>query len=213
MPVKVCGLTRSQDVRTCLQLQVDFLGFIFHKPSPRHVLPEQVRALPRGQALRVGVFVRQPAGEVLDIMRQADLDLAQLHGEYSQQDCLRIGPERIIKTLWPERFSSPEGLEQQAEHYSACCAYFLLDPGKSGGGHGRGLQLAWERMPSLPRPWLLAGGLGPKTLPQALHDHQPWGVDLNSGLEMSPGCKDPDRLKQCIDIWRTYNKPQGARDA
>lgn len=213
MPVKVCGLTRTQDVRTCLQLNVDFLGFIFHEASPRHVLPEQVKALPKGQALRVGVFVRQSAGEVLDIMRQADLDLAQLHGDYSQQDCLRIGPERIIKTLWPERFSSPEGLEQQAEHYSACCAYFLLDPGKSGGGHGRGLQLPWAELPRLPRHWFLAGGLSPDTLPAAIGTYQPWGIDLNSGLESVPGCKEPAKVKQCLEIWRTSKKTQGATNA
>lgn len=208
MPIKVCGLTRIEDVHFCLELGVNFLGFIFHGPSPRCAEPEQVRRFPRGDALRVGIFVRQPPEMVQEIMQQAELDLAQLHGEYTLEDCLRIGPSRIIKTLWPERCSSLEGFELELEDFSACCSYFLLDPGRSGGGHGRGLQLPWTRLPILPRPWFLAGGLGPETLPAALERFQPWAVDLNSGLENSPGCKDRAKLLKCLQIWHT-EKMQG----
>lgn len=213
MPIKVCGLTRAEDVQTCLQLDVDFAGFIFHEPSPRHVEPEQAQSFPRGQAFRVGVFVRQPQELVLEIMQQAELDLAQLHGEYSIQDCARIGPGRIIKTLWPERFPGPEEFQQEIERFSDSCSYFLLDPGKSGGGHGRGLQLPWPQLPKPSRPWFLAGGLGPGSLPKALQDFQPWAVDLNSGVESNPGCKDRAKLEKCLRIWQSSQNIQGDQNA
>lgn len=213
MPIKVCGLTRAEDVQACLQLEVDFLGFIFHAPSPRHLEPEQAQSLPRGQALRVGVFVRQSPEQVLQIMHQARLDLAQLHGDYSQQDCARIGPGKIIKTLWPERFPGPEELQREMESFSDYCSYFLLDPGKSGGGHGRGLQLPWPRLPKPAKPWFLAGGLSPASLPRALQDFRPWAVDLNSGVESSPGCKDRAKLLKCLRIWQSSQSIQGDQNA
>lgn len=213
MPIKVCGLTRAQDIEFCLQLDVDLVGFIFHEPSPRCVKPEQVRRFPRGKAFRVGVFVRQAPERVLEIMQQAGLDLAQLHGEYSIQDCARIGPGRIIKTLWPERFSHPKEFQQEIVRFSECCSYFLLDPGKSGGGHGRGLQLPWSQLPKPCRPWFLAGGLGPESLAAALENFQPWAVDLNSEVESSPGCKDTDKLEICLKIWQSSQNIQGDQNA
>ena len=186
---KVCGLTRPEDVALCHELGADLTGFIFAEKSPRRLKPETVAALPKGPSLRVGVFAGADSSAVLKAARLADLDLIQLHGGEDPAFCRFVGPERVIKTLWPEGLS-PEALALELERFAPVCAYFLLDAGLSGGGSGN--RLAWESLArvSFPKPWLLAGGLGPKTLLPALAACAPGGVDMNSALERSPGLKD-----------------------
>ncbi len=212
MPVKVCGLTRPRDVHFCLELQVDFLGFIFHVPSPRYVSPDQVRNISRGGAQRVGVFVDHSPAQILEIMDYSRLDLVQLHGDYSPQQCRLIGTSRVIKTLWPEKYQTAADFMHEAQTFASVCSYYLLDSGRKGGGHGRTFCSSWS-IQSLPRPWFLAGGLAAHTLPGALDKFQPWAIDLNSGLENAPGQKDRFKLQKCLHIWQQYQKKQGALHA
>lgn len=186
---KVCGLTRPEDVALCLALKADFTGFIFAPASPRFVAPQAAAALPRGNARRVGVFAGADLSTVRDVARQASLDMVQLHGGEDPAFCRAVGPERVIKTLWPGSVS-PQELAREFERFAPVCAYFLLDAGAGGGGSGR--TLSWETLQNLacPRPWLLAGGLGPQTLAPALAACSPGGVDMNSALESAPGVKD-----------------------
>jgi len=199
MLIKVCGLTRAEDVDACEDLGIDLLGFIFHPKSPRSVAPEQVAGFPRGTALRVGVFVRQPREDVREIMDRAGLDLAQLHGGYTPSDCRHIGRERVIKTFWPMRHSGPETLVQEMESFAASCRYLLLDSGTSGGGHGQTTRAPWLSGASFPCPWILAGGLGPDTVRHQLLELTPNGVDLNSDVESSPGIKDAGLIRRTLE--------------
>lgn len=194
---KVCGLTRDVDVELCAALGVDFTGFIFVPSSPRAVTPDFVASLPRGPARRVGVFAGSPVEEMLAVADAAGLDFFQLHGGESPEVCARLGPERVIKVFWPENRSREE-LREDMERFAPVCSFFLLDAGKSGGGSGR--NLPFERLAGLgpPRPWLLAGGLGPETLATALASCQADGVDLNSALEDAPGVKNPDLLRRAV---------------
>ena len=196
---KICGLTRPQDVELCHALGVDVTGFIFAPGSPRAVHPKAVAAMPRGPSLRAGVFAGLDAGAVIQTAQQARLDLIQLHGGEDEAFCRAVGPDRVIKALWPERLE-PEALTRELERFAPVCAYFLLDAGISGGGSGNCLD--FNRLSSLtsPRPWLLAGGLGPKTLEAALASCSPDGVDLNSALEESPGVKNPVLLKRAVRL-------------
>jgi phosphoribosylanthranilate isomerase len=196
---KVCGLTRAEDVDACEGLGIDLLGFIFHPPSPRNVEPEQVAGFPRGRALRVGVFVRQLPEDVLEIMDRSGLDLAQLHGGYNPSDCRRIGRDRVIKTFWPMGHSGPKTFVQELEPFAASCRYLLLDSGTSGGGHGQATTVPWLPGTALPRPWILAGGLGPETVFSQLRELSPHGVDLNSGVESSPGIKDAGLIRKTLE--------------
>lgn len=196
---KVCGLTRPEDVERCAALGVDFTGFIFVPSSPRAVTPGFVASLPRGPARRVGVFAGAAPDEMLGVAKAAKLDFFQLHGGESPKVCERLGAERVIKVLWPET-CTPEALHDDMERFAPVCAFFLLDAGKTGGGSGN--CQSFDRLSGLasPRPWLLAGGLGPRTLETALTVCSPDGIDLNSALETSPGIKDAGLLEQAINL-------------
>ena len=203
---KVCGITRPQDMELCHSLGVDFAGMIFVERSPRFVTPTAAAALPSGSALRVGVFAGADLRTIQDTIRQARLDLIQLHGDEDVLLCRALGPERVIKVLWPQRFS-PEALAAEMERFAPVCAYFLLEAGLSGGGSGAALPWDGLRRIAPPRPWLLAGGLGPQTLGAALAACHPDGVDLNSALESAPGVKDHDRVRSALILAKTCSGP------
>lgn len=198
MLIKVCGLTRAEDVALCEKLGVDWTGFIFHPASPRNVAVPQVAAFARGRALRVGVFVNQSADRVGEIMDLAGLDLAQLHGGQDQAFCRAVGPGRVVKVFWPQRYSRLDDLLRDVEAHAPFCRAVLLDAGTGGGGHGRSLDFDWLAGLRPPLPWFLAGGLGPENFRDALSRCMPDGVDLNSGVEDAPGLKSRTRLASVL---------------
>jgi phosphoribosylanthranilate isomerase len=202
---KICGLTRPEDVLVCHSLGADVTGFIFAPGSPRFINPEAARALPSGSGMRAGVFVNAEAAYVLDCAQTARLDYIQLHGGESPDFCRKMGPERIIKTLWPQSLSSA-ALQKEMERYAPVCAWFLFDAGQSWGGSGKNLnfQMLSEIRP--PRPWFLSGGIGPHNLADALLSCSPDGVDCNSALENAPGVKDHERLRATLSLVRNLRK-------
>jgi phosphoribosylanthranilate isomerase len=153
----------------------------------------------------VGVFVGQGAEEILAIMAEARLDLAQLHGEQSLLVARAIGAQRAIRVFWPERYGGrSDDWARDLELWSKEVAYFLFDAGLSGGGHGRQLDLqrsspAGETWFS-PRPYFLAGGLKPGDWPKLWPNDDPRlvGLDFNSGVEISPGVKDLLAIKALV---------------
>ncbi len=195
--LKICGLTRLSDLGVCQELGIDLTGFIFHPGSSRYVSPDLVAAWPKQSELRVGVWVEEDAEKILEITEMADLDLVQLHGNQDPEFCRSLDPGRVIKTFWPERFEQKQDFEQELARYKGACRFFLFDAGRSLGGHGRGIACPWLREVRSPGPFLLAGGLGPENLDQAL-DLRPAGVDLNSGVEIAPGRKDPEKISQAV---------------
>ena len=200
---KICGLTRAEDAALCHSLGADFIGFIFAPASPRFVTPERAAALPDGQALRTGVFAGADLAEVRDVARRARLDFIQLHGGEEPAFCRALGPERIIKTLWPEG-RAPEEIDREMERFAPVCAFFLLDAGRSGGGSGKCLHTDALRNIRPPRPWFLAGGLGAENLLATLAafapTSSPHGVDMNSVLENTPGIKDHERVRNALSL-------------
>ncbi|WP_303951223.1 phosphoribosylanthranilate isomerase [Desulfovibrio piger] len=190
MLLKFCGLRRQEDVALAARLGATHCGFVFHAGSPRCVDAVAVSRLESGAMLRVGVFTGQDSGEIARIMRLARLDMAQLHAGQSVECARRLGPERVIRVLWPQRYGDAAALEAAAGQYADSCALYLLDAGRTGGGSGR--TLVWEDLEDLrlPHPWLLAGGMSPANLRQALARCRPDGVDCNSGVEDAPGRKN-----------------------
>jgi phosphoribosylanthranilate isomerase len=153
------------------------------------------RAGPGLAAGRVGVFSGQSKDEVLRIMKVARLDYAQLHGGEDEEFCRSVGAERVIKVLWPTAFANMDLLRAECERFARSCALFLFDAGRQGGGSGQ--SLAWDALRGFkaPRPWILAGGLGPDNLAQAVKICLPWAVDCNSALEDAPGIKNFEKLR------------------
>lgn len=192
MRLKICGITREEDAQEAARLGYQYCGFIFHSASPRHVTMAQAAAIDSGPLMRVGVFVDQGPTEVRALMRQAKLDFAQLHGQQSHEVAQAIGFEHVIRVLWPERYGCIAELEADAAREP--CAFFLLESGSSGGGSGKPLN--WEQIRSLhlPRPFFLAGGLNADNVAEAVNRCQPAGLDINSGVEVTPGIKDHSKM-------------------
>ncbi|SKA80590.1 phosphoribosylanthranilate isomerase [Desulfobaculum bizertense] len=206
MLVKICGMTSQASADLCQQDGVKMLGFIFHPSSPRNIEPPQARSIQTSGVLRVGVFVRQSAEDILRTMDKARLDIAQLAGNFDEELCARIGAERVMPVFRPEAHSTRQSLEQDLARYSALMRYALLDAGSIGGGHGRALNFSQLQGLISPVPWLLAGGLSPQNLGQALAEARPAGLDLNSGLEAAPGRKDPTKVHEALSIIRALDE-------
>ncbi|MDR1165052.1 MAG: phosphoribosylanthranilate isomerase [Deltaproteobacteria bacterium] len=197
--IKICGLTRARDSAFASRAGASMLGFIFHPQSPRYLSPVEAKRLPTGGSLRVGVCVGQKAKEIAFLMDKARLDLAQFHGEQDLEDARAIGPEKVIRALWPQRWESLAQMDDERKRWEENCAYFLLDSGLRGGGHGQRLDspLIEAFAARSARPVILAGGLSPSHLASLW----PWGLDakisgfdFNSGVETAPGLKDREAL-------------------
>ena len=198
--VKVCGITSVEDAMQAHALGYDAIGLVFAE-SPRRLSPEQAscisRSLPSG-ILKVGVFVNEEAGEVKRLMGYCDLDLVQLHGEEDPGEVSRFGA-RAIKALRPR---GREDLEMMAE-YPDVFAILLdgWDPDRRGGS---GTTCDWElaALAAGGRRVILAGGLNPANIQQAIARTGPFGVDVCSGVESSPGVKDAALLRDFITLAR-----------
>ncbi|WP_319471843.1 phosphoribosylanthranilate isomerase [uncultured Pseudodesulfovibrio sp.] len=197
--VKVCGMTRMQDVELCMELGVDLLGFIFHPKSPRNVDPDFAASVKTGKITKVGVFVNQTANEVIEIMDRCGLHAAQLHGGQDMAFCETIGPDRVIRVFWPSTYASPAALARDLEDYSEVCGHFLFDAGIKGeGGTGQSIDFDILQHIEIQTPWFLAGGIGPNNIRAALSTNPP-GLDINSGVEIEPGIKDETKLRAVFD--------------
>jgi phosphoribosylanthranilate isomerase len=203
--IKVCGICRDEDARCCEENGVDLLGFIFHPASPRYVAPETAGRIKIRKALKVGVFgADQSLSGVMKIMKIAGLDLAQLHGAQDVSFCRDLGPERIIKVMWPQRYERAQDFTAEMEKMAGVAACFLFDAGRSGGGHGRAL--AEEYLPAdAPRPWFLAGGLTGEAIGKIKRYDALAGFDFNSGVETGPGRKDHHLLKAAVAAVEDYH--------
>ena len=189
--LKVCGITRQEDATVCDELDIDFCGFIFHAASPRYVTPEQVAALQTSRCKRVGVFTTHDAQEILKIMAIARLDYAQLHARQDEAVIRAIGGERVIRVQFPEMPGTPS-----AEPASLPpVAYTLFDS-----GYGTGKAFDWQLLSGAPRPFFVAGGLNAKNIPELLAMCRPDGLDLNSGVELSPGIKSATLIREIKDL-------------
>lgn len=200
--IKVCGITDSGDLAHAVSAGVDGLGFIFAENSPRRVEPEKARELIRKVPPfvdAVGVFVNEDPDVVTDIIKYCGLTMVQLHGQENVDYC-RLMPVRILKSFAVK--DDIEGAKMAA--YAGEVAGFLLDTYDQAmaGGTGRAFDWNLAADPRIPGPVLLAGGLGPDNVGEAINAARPYGVDVNSGVEKSPGRKDHAMLTALIEAVR-----------
>ena len=185
-------------------LPVDYMGFIFYKPSKRNALgidPEILFSLPK-RIKPVGVFVDEDIKDVLQITRQYGFKTVQLHGNESPEYCKDLKNEglEIIKAVRIPEISE-ENVFSELERYHDSIEMFLFDTaGKNPGGNG--IKFDWSILEkyNLPIPFLVSGGIGPDDadLINRLNHPLNIGIDLNSGFEITPGYKDPEKLKMFI---------------
>lgn len=199
--VKICGITRIEDAEAAARAGVDAIGLVFDPASPRCVDLERARAI--AQAVPpfvtvVGLFVNAAPERVREVLNWVGLDLLQFHGTESPEQC-RLYAHRYIKAI---RMRPEVDLVCEARRY-ADAAGLLLDsfvPGVSGGS---GRTFDWTRVPrDLGRPLILAGGLTPQNVAEAIGQLRPYAVDVSSGVERSPGVKDPDKIAAFLEAVR-----------
>lgn len=203
--IKICGITNLADARYASGAGADLLGFIQHEASPRHVeagLARDIIAWIHG-AESVGVFVDADPDDVNKTAAATGFDYVQLHGTETPAYCERI--ERpVIKAIRVFPGTSPSEIELALSAYADVVDRFLVDTGSTSAAGGTGTPFDWSILDDVdfPKPWLLAGGLNPDNIDEALERLSPWGVDVASGVEEKPGQKDFDAIDRFVTAIR-----------
>lgn len=212
--IKICGITRLEDALAAVRAGADALGFIFHTESPRAIQPQTARAivdqLPQATE-KIGVFVNTPPERVSEIADCAGLTAVQLHGD-EYRDATRFVVSRKVLVSLPassvledvQTDGASSALLQMPKNLLAV----LVD---SGNGHergGTGKTFDWNQAGALisrlkrRHPVVVAGGLNANNVQEAIRTLRPWGVDVSSGVEASPGRKDPDKMRAFVKAVR-----------
>ncbi|NCB93117.1 MAG: phosphoribosylanthranilate isomerase [Clostridia bacterium] len=198
--IKICGLTREEDIEAVNAACPDFCGFVIEFPkSSRCVSSGRLRELVKGleqSIIPVGVFVDAPMELPLRLLEEGTIGVAQLHG-HEDEEYVRELHRRIDKPVI-KAFSVKTGDDIKRACESSA-DYILLDQGNG----GTGKTFDWGLVPEIERPFFLAGGLGMDNLELAIRQVKPWAVDLSSSLEIE-GKKDPDRISKAVEIVRKF---------
>ena len=202
MIVKICGITTLEDAQAAIDAGADMLGFNFYEKSPRCLTPQAcaaiTRHLPFNSITLVGVFVNMPALEIRRILQSTGLHLAQFSGDESPDELAALHGQ-AFKALRP---MDAEALQMNLSCYPAHkgAPAWLLDAYRPGAYGGTGRTADWELAAGLAiqAPILLAGGLRPDNVATAVAQVPPWGVDVASGVESSPGVKDHAAMRTFI---------------
>lgn len=191
--VKICGITRVEDALAAARSGAHALGFVFYRPSPRYVTPQQagdiIRALPPF-VTAVGLFVDAPAAEVRDALAHAPVNLLQFHGAEPPEYCRQFG----LPYMKAVRVRAGVNLLQYALDYHDAKA-LLLDAFVGGTHGGTGATFDWDLVPrELPLPVVLSGGLDADNVTDAIRKVRPWAVDVASGVEAVKCIKDAAKI-------------------
>ncbi|MDR0702665.1 MAG: phosphoribosylanthranilate isomerase [Azoarcus sp.] len=194
--IKICGLTRPQDVAAAVEAGADAAGFVFYPPSPRNVSFAQaaeLAALLPPFVTAVGLFVDPPDDFVAGALRHVPLQLLQFHGDENNARCAALAALGGIPWIKAIRMRAGiDLLESFASHPGACG--LLADAFAEGVGGG-GKTFDWSLLPARPgRPLVLAGGLDPGNVGEAIRRVRPWAVDVSSGVEIAKGVKDAAKI-------------------
>ncbi len=204
--VKICGITTLEDAQMAIEAGADALGFNFWRPGKRYVAPEaaaRIAAQLPARIMKVGVFVDEDAAEVHKIADAAGLGCVQLHGretpEYAQ--ALAACGGRVWKALRVDERFQPAALAA----YSVDA--FLLDgAGAAPGGNAATFDWQRAREARVFGRVILAGGLNPDNVAEAVRSVEPWGVDVASGVESAPGRKDAALVRRFIEAVRAVQR-------
>ena len=195
--IKICGITNMKDALSAVDLSVDAVGFVFYPKSPRYISPdraEQICRLVPPFTLCIGVFVNERKDRVLQIAQQCQLDGLQFHGNEAPEYCSYFPTHMVIKSF------SLKGKKdlRSIRHYNVQAILVdAFDPIRIG---GTGKKSNWELAKEAKNfgPLILAGGLNEANIQDAIRAVNPYAVDASSGLEISPGVKNHDKMKAFV---------------
>ncbi len=197
--IKICGLTRPEDVLLFRELPIDFAGFIFVPGTPRFVEPEKaaelIRLLP-DRIMPVGVFLDEEPDIVRETADICGLKILQFHGDETPEYCEQFNLPyfKVIRVDGSLDGRIPGGYRPLA---------FLLDTFVNGAAGGTGKTFDWTvagRVVESGLSVILAGGLNPDNISRAVEEVQPWGVDVSSGVESRAGIKDPEKVRRFVKV-------------
>jgi len=197
--IKICGITRAEDALEAVRLGADALGFNFFRSSKRYISPAAAAGIVarlRPFVTTVGVFVNQPEAELRAIAAESGIQVFQLHGDEPPDLCARL-PLPVVKAIAVDQVKTLSSL------LSYEVSAFLLDTPSRGFG-GSGVPFDWSLAEGVSEvaPVILAGGLTPENVAEAIRAVHPYAVDVASGVESAPGEKDPARMARFIDAAR-----------
>jgi phosphoribosylanthranilate isomerase len=210
--VKICGVTNFDDALAAVDAGADALGFMFYEPSPRNVpvklAADIIRQLPPFVA-KVGVFVNATGESVRRAIGECGIDTLQFHGDETPEVCREFSPLKIYKAFRMKNLESLRALPGYRTDAWLLDSFVEEKPG------GTGAKFNWDlavEAKKLGRPIILAGGLTPENVAEAVRMVQPFAVDVSSGVESSPGTKDHAKLRRFIAAAKrpsqTVNQPE-----
>jgi phosphoribosylanthranilate isomerase len=195
--VKICGITSVEDAEEAVEAGADALGLMFYPGSPRHISVELAQTIERRLPpfiIRVGVFADPAPEDVISAMHKCGLNLLQFHGHETPEFCRQFG----MMTMKAFRIRDAASLREIPNYQTDA---FLLDSYVEGKAGGTGATFNWElavEAGKFGKPIFLAGGLMPENVADAVRTVHPFGVDVSSGVEQSPGKKDPKKMRDFI---------------
>jgi phosphoribosylanthranilate isomerase len=208
MRIKVCGMTRPEQVMQLDEMGVEFAGFIFYPKSPRyvfsHMSKEQLKKLKGQHINKVGVFVNTPAEEVLQMVDNCGLYLVQLHGDESPRYCEKIS--NYVTVVKAFRMREGENILWRAKDYQDVCDMFLFDTEGAGYG-GTGKKFNWNILKgeNVRKPFFLSGGIQPEDV-ELLKEFEKetvakdlFAIDINSKFEIAAGLKNMDAIRTFVN--------------
>jgi phosphoribosylanthranilate isomerase len=209
---KICGITNPVDAEVAAQSGADAIGIVFVPQSPRCVglgQAQEIVSAVKGDLSCVGLFLDAQPSDVSEVLDAVDLDCLQFHGTEPASDCERFGFPFIkgfgAGDVALGRCSKDEWLSDLSAYSSA--TYWLIDSHRPGAMGGTGQSSDWTSlkpmMAGLSRPWVLAGGLSPSNIVEAITALSPTGVDLSSGVESQPGIKDHGKIRSLMTLIRS----------
>jgi phosphoribosylanthranilate isomerase len=196
--IKICGLTRTQDALEAARLGVDALGLVFYPPSSRALDLDQaqrIRDVLPAFVQTVGLFVNPTQDEVETVLCRMPELVLQFHGDESHAFCAGFGRPYLKALPMGGQGVDPNLAASHHPHASG----FLLDSHAPGAVGGTGAVFDWSMIPVFERPLILAGGLHPSNVAEAVRLVRPWAVDVSSGVESAPGVKDFIKMAEFVD--------------
>lgn len=206
--IKICGVTRVEDARLIAAAGADAIGLNFYAGSPRCVAVATARAIAAAlppEVAKVGVFVNAAVETIRATVEQVGLDIVQLHGDEPPELIAELAPLPVVRA-WRAQADRWDALREYLDacrRSGALPAALLVDAHQSGAYGGTGSQVDWAELAARGAlfaglPLILAGGLRPDNVAAAIRAVQPWGIDTASGVEASPGAKDPALVQEFV---------------
>lgn len=196
---KICGITRIEDIHSAVNAGVDAIGFVFYAPSPRSVTIQHAQELAKhipAYVQIVGLFVNATTDEITQVLEHVPLDILQFHGDESAEQCQQIASQ--TKRRWYKAIQVKPELDiikAIKSYQNAGASAVLLDSWHPELKGGTGHQFDWSQFPKLNVPLILAGGLKPENIEDAIKTTRAYAVDVSGGVESAKGIKDQQLIE------------------